>query len=166
MQFSVGVEYSLHCLLYLIDVEDNRSIGIKDLAEYQGVSETYLSKFFTKLKKKGIVESVPGAKGGYRMAKDPHEITFWDVVEAIEGEKSFFRCHEIRQNEIILDKKDLPVTHVGSPCLIHKVMLEAEEQMKKYLSSKTLGWLSDEVGSKLPEKHLLETKAWFNRNEK
>lgn len=163
MQFSVGVEYSLHCLLYLVDVNE-RSVGIKDLAAYQGVSESYLSKFFAKLKKNGIVESVPGAKGGYRLAKSPESITFWDVVEAVEGSEPFFKCTEIRQNEIILDRSNLPASHTKSPCLIHKVMDEAEVQMKHYLQSKTLKWLSDEVQNKVPPVHIQATKEWFERN--
>ncbi len=164
MQFSVGVEYSLHCLLYLVDVQDDRTIGIKDLAAYQGVSESYLSKFFTKLKKRGIVESVPGAKGGYRLARPTSEISFWDVVEAIEGSEPFFKCSEVRQNEIILDKNHLPDSHTKSPCLIHLVMLEAEAQMKKYLQSKTLEWLASEVSAKVDGTHLRATRDWFSRN--
>ena len=42
MQFSVGVEYALHCLLYMVDIPSGKSVGIKDLATYQGVAETYL----------------------------------------------------------------------------------------------------------------------------
>lgn len=164
MQFSVGVEYSLHCLLYLINLEEGRSIGIKDLAAYQGVSESYLSKFFAKLKKNGVVQSVPGAKGGYRLGRDPKEITFWDVIEAIEGPQTFFRCSEIRRNEIILDQQNLPSSHTDGPCLIHRVMVEAEEQMKSYLESKNLEWLSDQVQDKVDTTHLTASKEWFDRH--
>jgi len=166
MQFSVGVEYSLHCLLYLVGKDENRSIGIKDLAAYQGVSESYLSKFFTKLKKSGIVSSVPGAKGGYKLAKEASQITFWDVVEAIEGSDPMFNCSEVRQNELLLDKSNLPDSHTKCPCLIHIVMLEAEDQMRNYLRSKTLQWLSDEVSDKVDASHLLKTQEWFDRNLK
>ncbi len=164
MQFSVGVEYSLHCLLYLVDVSDNRTIGIKDLAAYQGVSESYLSKFFAKLKKEGIVESIPGAKGGYRLAKLPEEISFWDVVRAIEGPESFFKCCEVRQNAIILDTENLPDSCTKYPCLIHSVMLEAEGKMKEYLTGKSLKWLSEEVEVKVGQDQMEATKAWFDRN--
>ena len=62
MQYSVGVEYALHCLVYLINTSSKESVGIKDLAEFQGLSETFLSKVFGKLSKVGIVNSVPGVK--------------------------------------------------------------------------------------------------------
>ena len=58
MQFSIGVEYALHCLLYMIDIPSGKAVGIKDLAAFQGVSETYLSKVYTKLRKAGIVSQL------------------------------------------------------------------------------------------------------------
>lgn len=108
VQFSVGVEYGLHCLTYLIHLPKGTTIGIRDLAQFQGVSETYLSKIFTKLKKAGIVRSIPGVKGGYELAQKPENITFWDVVEAIEGAKPLFQCTEVRQKYIIFQNQEVP----------------------------------------------------------
>lgn len=162
VQFSIGVEYALHCLLYMIDIPAGKSVGIKDLATYQGVSETYLSKVYTKLRKSGIVKSIPGVNGGYALARNPETITFWDVVEAVEGSSPLFQCAEIRQNELLLDKNNLPDTHTKCPCLIKVVMLEAEEQMRQHLKNKTLGWLHQQVENKLPEEHIKSTLEWFN----
>jgi len=163
MKFSIGVEYALHCLLYVINVPEGKAVGIKDLAAYQGVSETYLSKVFAKLKKAEIVKSTPGVNGGYELLRDPENISFWNVIEAIEGTDPMFQCAEIRQNEILLDKNNLPDTHTKCPCLIKVVMLEAEEQMKKYLEQKTLKWLSDQVEQKIPLEHAKATMDWFNK---
>ena len=80
MQFSVGVEYALHCLLYLIMVPKEKSVGIKDLATYQSVSVSYLSKVFTKLRKAGVVKSIPGVYGGYGLARAAESITFLDIL--------------------------------------------------------------------------------------
>jgi len=144
MKFSVGVEYALHCLLYMVNIEEGRSVGIKDLATFQGIS-------------------VPGVKGGYMLAHRAEEITFWDVVEAVEGKEHFFQCAEIRQNTILLDKENLPDSHTKCPCLIKVVMLDAENEMKKYLSGKTLAWLYDEVyNHKLPKDVERATVEWFN----
>lgn len=164
MKFSVGVEYALHCLLYMVNIEEGKSVGIRDLATFQGISESYLSKVYARLSKAGIIKSMPGVKGGYALARSPEEITFWDVIEAIEGSESFFRCAEIRQNNILLDKDNLPDTHTKCPCLIKVVMLEAENEMKKYLSNKTLGWLYDEVyNNLLPSEMGKATVEWFNK---
>ena len=163
MRFSVGVEYAMHCLLYMTDSPSGKAFGIKDLATYQGVSVTYLSKIFTKLKKSGILKSIPGVNGGYVLARTPENISFWDVVEAIEGTDPLFQCAEIRQNEILLDKNNLPETYTKKcPCLINVVMIEAEEQMRQYLKNKTLKWLREQVNDKIPEEHAKETIEWFN----
>lgn len=167
MKFSVGVEYAIHCLLYMVNLEDGRSVGIKDLATFQGISETYLSKVYAKLSKSGIIRSIPGVKGGYVLARSAEEITFWDIVEAVEGREPFFQCAEIRQNNILLDKDNLPDKYTKCPCLINVVMQEAENEMRKYLNNKTLAWLYDEVYNKMFSKDVEETTiAWFKSRRK
>ena len=164
MQFSVGVEYALHCLLYLVDLPQGKSVGVKDLATFQGVSETYLSKVFTKLRKAGVVKAIPGVKGGYELARDASEVSFWDVVEAIEGSSSMFQCVEVRQNSVLVDKNDLPESYTSKcPCLIKVVMSDAEEQMRAYLRSKTLKWLSESVNQKIPQEQVQATIDWFSK---
>lgn len=171
MQYSVGVEYSLHCLVYLIDIPPDSSIGIKELSTFQGVSETYLSKMFGKLSKAGIVRSVPGIKGGYRLAKDPADITFFDVVEAIEGSKPIFQCKNIKEKGYFYRNQEKPntdtkyddCTSCHSFCSIKNVMLEAEEKMREYLRTKTLFWLNEELDLVLPKKLREETRLFFRK---
>lgn len=167
MKFSVGVEYAIHCLLYMVNLEEGKSVGIRDLSTFQGISETYLSKVYAKLSKAGIVKSVPGVKGGYALARNAEEITFWDIVEAVEGNESFFQCAEIRQNNVLVDKNNLPDTYTKCPCLIKVVMLEAENEMKKYLNGKTLAWLYYEVYNNiLPKESEKSMIEWFNNKIK
>lgn len=167
MKFSVGVEYAIHCLLYMVSLEEGKSVGIRDLATFQGISETYLSKVYAKLSKSGIIKSISGVKGGYALARSAEEITFWDIVEAVEGSEPFFQCAEIRQKNVLLDKDNLPDTYTKCPCLIKVIMLEAEDEMRKYLSNKTLAWLYDEVYNKiLPKDVEKATIEWFSDKRK
>ena len=162
MKMSIGVEYAIHCLLYIVKLKDKDYVGIKELAEFQGVSESYLAKVFTKLGKAGITKSIPGVKGGYELAKNPEDISFWDIVEAIEGKDPLFQCAEIRQKNILVDKNNLPESYTKCPCFIKVVMQEGENEMKKYLSNKTLKWLDNEVyGKILPQETEIETLKWF-----
>ncbi len=165
MAYSVGVEYSLHSLVYLIDIPPNKTIGIKELAKFQGISETYLSKMFGKLSKSGIVDSVPGVKGGYRLAKDPESISFWDVIEAVEGAKPIFQCKNVSCKSILSDKNDEGCEDSNSPnpfCVINNSMLRAEEKMRQELRSKTLRWLDKQFKKHLSEKFRKDAKAYFN----
>lgn len=161
MQYSIGVEYALHCLTYLIDLPSGASISIKDLATYQGVSETYLSKSFTKLAKDGIIRSIPGVKGGYQLAKKPEDISFWDVIEAIEGSTPIFQCQEVRQNCVLLKGEEMPDYIQCAPCTIKVVMTEAEQQMRQFLKNKSLAWLKRELNDKIPPERQEATSRWF-----
>ncbi|MFE5319454.1 Rrf2 family transcriptional regulator [Paenibacillus sp. NPDC056579] len=165
MQYSIGVEYGLHCLVYLIDIPPDSTIGIKELSYFQGVSETYLSKIFGKLSKAGIVRSVPGVKGGYRLAKSPDEISFWDVVEAVEGPQPIFHCKNIKDNSLLYrDKEETDCSSRSSSCTINLVMLQAEETMRDYLRGKTLSWLNDELDRVLPNQSRTETRSYFAKS--
>ncbi|MFP7296758.1 RrF2 family transcriptional regulator [Neobacillus niacini] len=161
MQYSVGVEYALHCLVYLIDIPEDSSIGIKELSFFQGISDTYLSKIFTKLSKAGIVDSVPGVKGGYRLAKSPEEISFWDVVEAVEGPKPIFQCKNVKDNGYLYREN---CCSAPSFCTINLVMLSAEEKMRDFLKNKTLAWLNEELNRVLPAQVREDTRKFFSKN--
>ncbi len=147
MKFSVGVEYSMHSLVYMVDYYEQKSISIIDLAKFNQISESYLSKIFGKLSKAEIIKSVPGVKGGYMLNKHPKDINFWDVIVAIEGTESFFNCKEIRQQSSLSCATNKGPDNFKTPCLIHHVMREAEKQMQIYLEQKTLLWLKETVYS-------------------
>lgn len=84
----------------MIDMPVGTTIGIKQLAELNKLSETYLSKIFTKLRISGIVRSSQGAKGGYELAERAENISFWDIIEAVESSSYMFQCAEIKQANI------------------------------------------------------------------
>ena len=139
MQFSVGVEYAFHSLFYLVDLPEQKTIGIREIAKLHGLTETYLSKIFAKLRKAGLVHSVGGVKGGYTLAKSAEEISFWDIIAAIEGPSHLFRCAEVRKKNIFVT--DPKVYTDKCPCLIKVVIQDAEELMRERLRKKSLRWL-------------------------
>ncbi|WP_136808711.1 RrF2 family transcriptional regulator [Desulfosediminicola flagellatus] len=143
MQYSIGVEYAFHSLFYMVDLPEHKTIGIKQIAELNGITETYLSKVFAKLRKAGIVRSIAGVKGGYQLAKSAEDISFWDIIEAIEGPSFLFQCAEIRKKNIFVD--DPSVFTDKCPCLIKVVIQDAEELMRNQLRTKSLLWLHEQV---------------------
>lgn len=160
-----GVEYALHCLLYLTDRAAGRSLAVSDIAHFQGVSETYLAKVFTKLKKAGLVRAALGAKGGYELARSPAEITFWDVAVAVEGEVRLFECWNIRaQSAIYRDRARKPNWSDRGPCAIHQVMMDVEAKIKAGLQAKTLAWLATEIGRKVPMRERDQVVQWFSQS--
>ncbi len=159
MQFSIGVEYAFHSLFYMVDLPKSKTVGIKQIAGLNRIKESYLSKVFTKLQKAGIVRSITGVKGGYELARRAEDISFWDIIEAIEGNASFFQCVEIRKNNIFVD--DPSVFTDECPCLIKVVISEAEETFRNSLRSKSLRWLYDQVNEGFSDDKRMAIKEWM-----
>ncbi|WP_119322951.1 RrF2 family transcriptional regulator [Capsulimonas corticalis] len=159
MAFGVGVEYALHCLVNLIDPPAGRHLGVAELAEYQGISPSYLSKIFVRLKKAGVVRSAPGVKGGYELAKPADQITFLEVVEAVEGPVQLFQCRSIIDGCILDAGK--PKQPNSTVCAIHAVMMEAEEKVRGHLRTRTLGDIDRELDGVLSVERRDATRRWF-----
>ncbi|GAF13913.1 Rrf2 family transcriptional regulator [Bacillus sp. JCM 19045] len=132
VKFSRGTNYALHTMLHLaMSLDNNKPIGVQQLAEQQSVSPTYLSKILTKLAKEGMVTSVSGANGGYSLRHNWESLSFLDVIHAIEGKTSLFDCH---------------FGH-GSGCPIEQVMVRAEKKMEEELRQSKIADLVKDKGA-------------------
>lgn len=158
-----NVEYAIHSLVYLIDNPRDSKVTVRDLANFQNISETYLAKAFTKLKKAGIVKSNIGVKGGYTLSRPASEISFLDISLAVEGEISFFECNKIRDNCVLLDKENLPWKK-DSYCAIHLAMIEVENKIKDSLREKNLQWVYDMIRKQYGQQMIDNTQDWFLKN--
>jgi Rrf2 family protein len=134
VKYSQATNYALHTMLYFVALPVGKTIGVQQLAELQVLSPTYLSKILTKLVKAGLIESTPGINGGYKLTRNKADISFLEVIEAIEGTASWFHCGPGE-------------THQG--CLIQEVMTKAEQQMEDYLEKRRLVELVGQLGDKL-----------------
>ncbi|MBI3451851.1 MAG: Rrf2 family transcriptional regulator [Rhodospirillales bacterium] len=156
-----GVEYGLHCLLYLVDPPPGGPPSSRDVAEFQGVSLSYVAKLFTALEKAGVVAAAEGIGGGYRLARPATEITVLDVVDAIEGEKPLFECREIRGNCVLFAEQPQQWATHGM-CSINAVMRAAEREMRNVLRGQTLADLAATVATKIPGGFQDNALAWFS----
>ncbi|WP_048648171.1 RrF2 family transcriptional regulator [Nitratireductor soli] len=134
MKLSEGVEAAIHCATLLAQLAEGKSLPANMLAEYHGLSSSYLLKHLKQLTAAGVLESVSGPHGGYRLARRPDAITLLDVVLAIEGPKPAFRCAEIRQRGPGALE---PETYL-KPCGINAAMLKAERAYRAVLRETTL----------------------------
>ena len=66
--------------------EDPQPVCLKTIASTHGLSSQFLVQVLLQLKRAGIVKSIRGAGGGYRLAADPEHISLLDIVTAIEGQ--------------------------------------------------------------------------------
>lgn len=108
---------------------------VRDVAERQGISESYLAKIFQSLAKTDIVTSVRGKNGGYRLARPSEEISVGDVVRALDGEpvEGGRNCG---RRGCGLHSKD---------CFLPAIFNEARERMFSALDAVSLGDLATQA---------------------
>jgi Rrf2 family protein len=159
-QMTVGVEYGLHCLLWLAS-SPGAPLSSRDLAELQGISPSFLAKIFPKLEKAGIVSASEGIKGGYLLARPPGDITVLEVVDTIEGSKPLFDCQEIRGRCAVFRQRP-PSWATKGVCAIHAVMLRAEKAMRDSLASQTLADIAGDFGRKAPPEFSEDVRQWLD----
>ncbi|WP_427928129.1 RrF2 family transcriptional regulator [Agrobacterium cavarae] len=134
MKMSDGVEQAIHSVAMLASLSPDGVLSAAALAEFHGVSTSYLLKHLQSLSGAGILSTMPGPKGGYRLAKEPEAITLLDIVLAVEGPAPAFRCAEIRQR----GPNPLPDRYFSKPCGINAAMLKAERAYRAELAKTTV----------------------------
>ncbi|SON58377.1 HTH-type transcriptional regulator IscR [Hartmannibacter diazotrophicus] len=140
MKLGDGVEAAIHCCAVLAGTGQDATISAGDLAEHHGVSASYLVKHLKRLVAEGILESVPGPAGGYRLGRAAEAITLADIVLAVEGREPAFRCANIRRR----GPSPLPDDAYLRPCGIAAAMLSAERAYREALQKTRLSDLVTE----------------------
>lgn len=141
MKLSDGVEQAIHSVTMLAGLETGAVLSAASLAEFHGISTSYLLKHLQALSAAGILATVPGPKGGYRLAREPGAITLLDIVLAVEGPAPAFRCNEIRQR----GPNPLPARYFTAPCGINAAMLKAEKAYRAELARVTVAALNADL---------------------
>lgn len=85
MQLSAQEEYGLRCLLQVARERGPDPATIPEIAAREGLSPEYAAKLLRALRQADLVVSTRGAGGGYRLARPAHEITVWEVIQALGG---------------------------------------------------------------------------------
>jgi Rrf2 family protein len=156
------VEWALHCVTVLASAPEGKLISAKALSEFHGVPKEYLSKSLQQLSQAGLVHTTTGPRGGYSLAKPAGEISFLDVVEAVEGKTSTFRCSEIRRNNPCLGKADRKFANV---CEIAAVMYEADEAWRASLRKRKISDIVKTLGKVLSKDTLENMEEWIAKNK-
>ena len=139
MKLSEGVEWGLHLCMLLAFCDADKTLEAKRLAEYHELPLPYLRKTLQALARAGVIESVTGPGGGYRLARPPAQISFLDIFDAIDGTRSAFRCTEIRRKGPTgLDNACYPAA-----CAIARTAWEAEQAWRDHLAAVTLFDITD-----------------------
>jgi Rrf2 family protein len=85
MQVSTKGRYALQFLLDLSQRRHSGPVALKSVAQRQGISKKYLEHIVAMLAPAGMLQIARGYQGGYRLAREPSEITVADVLNITEG---------------------------------------------------------------------------------
>ena len=92
MKLSTRSRYGTRLMLDLARFYDQAPIPLAEIAKRQKLSVKYLEQLIIPLKASGLIRSVRGARGGYRLARSPERITVGQVIEVLEGGLSLVDC--------------------------------------------------------------------------
>src|SRR5688572_10032681 len=85
MKITAQEEYSLRILLRIAGCKDKEGMSIPQLSEAEGLTSHYVAKLTRTLRMTGFINSTPGNKGGYVLARPSNEIVINDVLKALGG---------------------------------------------------------------------------------
>lgn len=126
-----NTDYAFRLMSAIAAGGENETLAVTKLVELVYVPQQLACKLLQKLVCAGLLESKMGPKGGYRLAKKSEQISFKDIVEAIQGPVSINLC---LSNEFFCPLKD--------KCPISGHLLELQKEMERHLAEKTLAMLA------------------------
>lgn len=134
MRLTTKGRYAVTALLDLAYQGDDAIVPLSEISERQSISISYLEQLFSKMRKQGLVNSVRGAGGGYRLAREMQHISVLDIIDAVDETINATRC------------KGEGNCQNGQMCLTHNLWLDVSEHIKGYLGTIKLSSLIKREG--------------------
>jgi Rrf2 family protein len=121
-------DYALRAVIYLARLSPSRYGRVSEIAKAKGIPQAFLAQILPLLASRGVVRSQQGAHGGYALARGPEEISFLEVIEAVEGPLRLNKCIDGQHDDCsILDS-----------CEMQHVWNMAQKQTVDFLSRVTM----------------------------
>lgn len=93
-QISRKIEYGTRAMLFLASLPDGMTTSFREIARQMDIPGDFLAKILKTLVKAKLVKSVRGSHGGYSLARPASQVSFLEVIEAVEGPVSVNVCTE------------------------------------------------------------------------
>jgi len=129
MRLTTKGRYAVTAMLDLAIHATESPVPLADISQRQGISLSYLEQLFARLRRQGLVKSARGPGGGYRLNRQPEDITVVEVLNAIDEKIDTTRCG---------GKGDC---QDGQACLTHDLWFDLSKQISDFLSRISLGEL-------------------------
>jgi len=130
MQLSTKGRYAVMAMTDLARRQDGRAVSLAEIAARQEISLSYLEQLFARLRKSGLVQSVRGPGGGYRLAKGAHETVVAEIVLAVD--------EPIRATRCIGHSSPKGCMMAGERCITHNLWEDLGDEIHRYLAGVSL----------------------------
>jgi Rrf2 family nitric oxide-sensitive transcriptional repressor len=137
MRLTAFTDYTLRTLMYLAMNRD-RLATVQDIAELHNISRNHLTKVVHQLGLSGLIETVRGRNGGFRLNREPGEINIGEVVRASESDFFMAECFDHEHNTCIYNPA----------CVLKNVLSDATKAYLQVLDQVTLEQLVQRGGSR------------------
>tara|TARA_Y100001935_G_C17131206_1_gene420720 strand:- start:309 stop:734 length:426 start_codon:yes stop_codon:yes gene_type:complete len=129
MKLTSKGRYAVMALVDLGRFDNINPVSLRDISLRQGISLDYLEQIFLKLKKKNIVKSIRGNRGGYVLSKNPNDIKLTNIFHAVDENIKTVQC-----------KKDSKKGCNGkaTKCITHNLWDELENHINTFFENKSL----------------------------
>ena len=107
--------------------EGDRAVTLAEIAARQQISLSYLEQLFARLRRRGLVKSLRGPGGGYRLAREAEHTNIADIVMAVDEPLRATRCGKSKGCML-----------KGERCMTHDLWEEMGRQLETYLASVSL----------------------------
>ena len=128
MQITRQADYAMRAVYYLAKLGQDQRAATSQIAIEQNIPPSFLAKIVSQLSVAGLLQTSRGARGGVSLAKPAEEISFLEVVEAIDG--------PILINECVTDGG---TCKFGSDCPMRTVFCEAQSDLVNHLEATSFG---------------------------
>jgi Rrf2 family protein len=129
---SQRTKYGLRALIALAEAPKGQVVQIQEIAERQNVPKKFLELIMLDLKRHGFVFSQRGRGGGYLLARPPEQVSFGQVLRALDGSIAPLPCASVTGYRKCTDCED------EATCAIRKVMREVRDAMAAILDQTSL----------------------------
>ncbi|MBI5189419.1 MAG: Rrf2 family transcriptional regulator [Nitrospirae bacterium] len=137
MQLSTKGRYAVRAMFDLAFYSQGEPVPLSRISEREEISLHYLEQLFNKLRKGGVVESVRGPSGGFKLARKPSEISVEEIISIVEGPIVPVSCLEHKDKD--------RVCHRAEKCVTFILWKRLGKNITEFLSSVTLQDLVDEA---------------------
>lgn len=122
MRLTTKGRYAVTAMLDLAIHSRTTPVTLAEIAERQGLSLSYLEQLFSRLRRQGLVRSVRGPGGGYRLGRDAAGIAVADVITAVDENVDSTRCGGLSNCQN------------NERCLTHDLWVDLSDQIYAFLS--------------------------------